>query len=221
VLDTGTDKARPNVAALKNNNNFRHDIARYQEDLREGRHDPEWIRQAQAAHRKRALGIYDEYLAARFEEDWGMQMPSEMTPQIKQEGGFPLSRADPARTPAPSDPGHAGLRGERGTSTVDVVEPTDPVAYTQAQPIEQSAIDPGASFLANSRDSISEAQAAEATAQLPQRLSPSKAPTSEPIVQQQDEGVAEDGLYTEMIFEPVEIADPRQTPRDAPDAANR
>ena len=74
ILDADTPEARPNIALLRNNNNFRHDISRYQEDLREGRHDPEWITQAQAAHRKRELGVYDEFLANKFEEDRGLPM---------------------------------------------------------------------------------------------------------------------------------------------------
>ncbi|RYP50176.1 hypothetical protein DL769_010990 [Monosporascus sp. CRB-8-3] len=75
ILDAGTEDARPDVASLRNNNNFRHDAARYQDNLRKGKHDPEWIRQAQAAHSKREMGGYDEYLATRFEEEWGMKMP--------------------------------------------------------------------------------------------------------------------------------------------------
>ncbi|OTA67397.1 hypothetical protein K449DRAFT_462338 [Hypoxylon sp. EC38] len=75
VLDAGTENARPNIVALKNNDNFRHDVARYQEDLRKGWHDPEWIVQAREAHRKREIGAYNDYLAARFEDDWGMAMP--------------------------------------------------------------------------------------------------------------------------------------------------
>ncbi|XXG99795.1 hypothetical protein Hte_006136 [Hypoxylon texense] len=70
-----TDRAprRPDVTALRNNDNFRHDAARYQDALAKGWHDPEWIRQARQAHANRKLGAYDEYLAARFEEDWGMR----------------------------------------------------------------------------------------------------------------------------------------------------
>ncbi|KAL7625114.1 hypothetical protein AAE478_004328 [Parahypoxylon ruwenzoriense] len=75
VLDAGTENARPNVLALRNNDNFRYDVAHYQEDLAKGCHDPEWIRQAQNAHRKRELGFYDDYLSARFKEDWDMDMP--------------------------------------------------------------------------------------------------------------------------------------------------
>ncbi|KAI1477893.1 Asx homology domain-containing protein [Daldinia eschscholtzii] len=77
ILDAGTENARPDIAALRNNNNFRHDIARYQDDLSKGWHDPEWIRQAQAAHRKREVGFYNEYLSARFKEEWGIEIPDE------------------------------------------------------------------------------------------------------------------------------------------------
>lgn len=74
ILDSGTANARPNIAALRNNNNFRHDVARYQEGLSKGFHDPEWVQQAQAAHRSRELGFYDDFMAADFEERWDMPM---------------------------------------------------------------------------------------------------------------------------------------------------
>jgi hypothetical protein len=78
ILDPGTANARPNVAALRNNNNFRHDVARYQEGLGKGFHDPEWIRQAQAAHSARQLGFYDEFMAADFREKWDLPMPGQI-----------------------------------------------------------------------------------------------------------------------------------------------
>ncbi|KAI1390944.1 Asx homology domain-containing protein [Hypoxylon trugodes] len=75
ILDKGTENARPNIPSLQNNDNFRNDISQYQEHLRKGWHDPEWIRQAQAAHAKHIVGAYNEYLDARFEDDWGMPPP--------------------------------------------------------------------------------------------------------------------------------------------------
>ncbi|KAI1745833.1 Asx homology domain-containing protein [Xylaria scruposa] len=77
ILDPDTPDARPDIAALRNNNNFRHDVARYQEGLSQGFHDPEWIQQAQAAHRSREMGFYDEFMATDFEERWGMPMPQQ------------------------------------------------------------------------------------------------------------------------------------------------
>ncbi|KAI1104310.1 Asx homology domain-containing protein [Jackrogersella minutella] len=87
VLDAGTENARPDVAALRNNDNFRHDVARYQGDLSKGWHDPDWIRQAQAAHSKREIGAYNEYLAAKFEEDWDMPIPGQEGSRSEHEVG--------------------------------------------------------------------------------------------------------------------------------------
>lgn len=98
ILEPGTEQARPNIVALRNNNNFRHDISRYQEDLREGRHDPEWISQAQAAHRKRELGIYDDFLAKKFEEDWGIPMPSPKGGQVPDASLAGISSSTNSRT---------------------------------------------------------------------------------------------------------------------------
>ncbi|KAI1342095.1 Asx homology domain-containing protein [Xylariaceae sp. FL0016] len=78
ILDAGTENAHPDIAALRNNNNFRHDIARYQENLRNGRHDADWITQAQAAHSRRATGFYDKFLAEKFESEWGVPYPEEV-----------------------------------------------------------------------------------------------------------------------------------------------
>ncbi|KAI0898057.1 Asx homology domain-containing protein [Annulohypoxylon nitens] len=86
VIDNGTETARPNILALRNNDNFRHDVAQYQEDLRKGWHDPEWIRQAQAAHRKREAGEYNEYLATRFKEEWGIPLPEQDNKENGEQG---------------------------------------------------------------------------------------------------------------------------------------
>ncbi|KAI1754525.1 Asx homology domain-containing protein [Xylaria castorea] len=77
ILDPGTPNARPDIGALRNNNNFRHDVARYQEGLSKGFHDPEWIEQAQTAHRSREMGFYDEFMATDFEERWDMPVPQQ------------------------------------------------------------------------------------------------------------------------------------------------
>ncbi|KAI1332056.1 Asx homology domain-containing protein [Xylariaceae sp. FL0255] len=98
ILDPNTAGARPDFAALRNNDNFRHDVARYQEGLRQGFHDPEWIQQAQAAHRKRELGMYDEFMAADFQERWGLSM------RVQQEDENMKDRSgDLENAPAPND----------------------------------------------------------------------------------------------------------------------
>ncbi|KAI0525345.1 Asx homology domain-containing protein [Xylaria bambusicola] len=75
ILNPDTPQARPNVSALLNNNNFRNDVTQYQEGLGKGYHDPDWIREAQAAHRARVAGLYDDFVAADFEEKWDMPIP--------------------------------------------------------------------------------------------------------------------------------------------------
>ncbi|KAI2633848.1 Asx homology domain-containing protein [Xylaria nigripes] len=85
ILNPGTPNARPNIAALLNNNNFRHDVARYQEGLSKGFHDADWIRQAQAAHRSRQQGLFDDFMAVDFEEKWEMPMPKQ--PQAEPVAG--------------------------------------------------------------------------------------------------------------------------------------
>ncbi|GAP92728.1 putative proline-rich early nodulin protein [Rosellinia necatrix] len=101
VLDAGTSNARPDVAALRNNNNFRHDVARYQEGLGKGFHDADWIQQAQAAHSSRQMGYYDEFLATDFEDKWGMPMLPQSEAGSEPNG----SHAEEERTDgAPLDP---------------------------------------------------------------------------------------------------------------------
>ncbi|KAI0470813.1 Asx homology domain-containing protein [Xylariaceae sp. FL0804] len=75
ILEAGTPAARPDVSALRSNDDFRHDVAQYQQHLRQGRHDPEWIVQAQAAHERRAAGFYDDFTDGVFEEDWAVGPP--------------------------------------------------------------------------------------------------------------------------------------------------
>ena len=81
ILDAGTEKARPDANSLRNDNNFRHDCARYSENIELGKHDPDWLRDAWAAHIKRNRGDYDEHLVRQFEKDWGVQLPEELYPR--------------------------------------------------------------------------------------------------------------------------------------------
>lgn len=75
VKDAGTAAARPDALALSNSDDFRHDCARYVGNIRNGRHDPEWIRQAREAHDRRAAGDFDDYLRAKFREDFDVDPP--------------------------------------------------------------------------------------------------------------------------------------------------
>lgn len=77
ILNAGSEAARPDLASLANDDNFRYDCARYCENIELGRHDEEWLTQAWVAHEKHKRGDYDEFLREQFEEDWGTEMPVE------------------------------------------------------------------------------------------------------------------------------------------------
>ncbi len=77
TLDAGTANARPNTASLRNDDNFRHDCARYCENIELGRHDEEWLSQAWIAHEKHKRGDFDAFLRDQFEEDWDTELPDE------------------------------------------------------------------------------------------------------------------------------------------------
>ncbi|RYO86730.1 hypothetical protein DL766_001590 [Monosporascus sp. MC13-8B] len=155
ILDAGTEKARPDVASLRNNNNFRHDAARYQDNLRKGKHDPEWIRQAQAAHSKREMGGYDEYLATRFEEEWGMKMPgvkvgseeAEVSTSAEQSISDEADKTAGDNQPTVESPGEAAgddhimaeASGEAADNDQRVADQTVTTAATQQEVAEREA----------------------------------------------------------------------------------
>ncbi|KAF3356510.1 HC-toxin synthetase [Verticillium dahliae VDG1] len=78
MLDAGTPEARPDMASLASDDSFRHDCARYAENLGDGKHDPQWLEEAWSAHDERAAGEFEEYLEHHFEEEWGVKLPDEM-----------------------------------------------------------------------------------------------------------------------------------------------
>ncbi|KAL5604093.1 hypothetical protein BROUX41_002082 [Berkeleyomyces rouxiae] len=65
---------RPCAAALRSNNTFRYDVARYQENIHLGRHNPLWLEDAWAAHRRRIEGYYDKALEDKVNLDWGVDV---------------------------------------------------------------------------------------------------------------------------------------------------
>ncbi|KAL2021211.1 hypothetical protein VTK56DRAFT_7398 [Thermocarpiscus australiensis] len=77
IQDPGTKDARPNPESLRNDDNFRHDCARYCENIELGRHDEEWLSQAWIAHEKHRRGDFDGFLREQFEEDWGIKLPDD------------------------------------------------------------------------------------------------------------------------------------------------
>ncbi|CAI4210479.1 unnamed protein product [Parascedosporium putredinis] len=71
LLNPGTKDARPDMDALRSDDTWRHDIARYVEYIQEGKCDPQWLAEAFEAREHRKRGEYDDYLAHKLEEDWG------------------------------------------------------------------------------------------------------------------------------------------------------
>lgn len=80
ILDAGTENARPNLESMRNDDNFRHDCARYCENIALGRHDEEWLIQAWAAHEKHKRGDFNQFLRSQVEEEWGIELPSDDQP---------------------------------------------------------------------------------------------------------------------------------------------
>ena len=61
-----------------NDDNFRYDCARFSENIALGRHDPEWLGSAWAAHERRKAGDFDDFLVKRFEEEWQTTIPEDL-----------------------------------------------------------------------------------------------------------------------------------------------
>lgn len=62
---------------VKYDMNFRYHLRCFANDLKGGRYDPEWIKQADEAMQARARGEFDAYKEGHFEEFWGQkQVPA-------------------------------------------------------------------------------------------------------------------------------------------------
>lgn len=58
-----------------NDDSFRYDCAAYTESLVQGRHDPDWLAQAWAAHERRKAGDFKDFLRTKLERDWEVTLP--------------------------------------------------------------------------------------------------------------------------------------------------
>ncbi|OKP13441.1 hypothetical protein PENSUB_632 [Penicillium subrubescens] len=58
---------------VRYSNNWRDGIRQFQLDLENGRFDPEWLRQAEQARRKRENGDFDSFKEREFEKFWGQK----------------------------------------------------------------------------------------------------------------------------------------------------
>lgn len=81
VLEAGTDAARPDIAAMMNDDAFRGDCADYTEHIAQGRHDHDWLVSAYKAHERRSVGDFDEFLVQKVYDDWGAELPDDFKPR--------------------------------------------------------------------------------------------------------------------------------------------
>ncbi|KAJ0299294.1 hypothetical protein COL5a_000629 [Colletotrichum fioriniae] len=94
ILDAGTDEARPDFDALRNNNNFRHDCATYADNISLGKHDPEWLEQAWGARERRRAGEFDDYVTQKFEDEWSCKLPEGFKPNRSGNAPGPAAPAE-------------------------------------------------------------------------------------------------------------------------------
>ncbi|KAK4042885.1 Asx homology domain-containing protein [Parachaetomium inaequale] len=167
VLDAGTQDARPNPVSLRNDDNFRHDCARYCENIELGRHDEEWLSQAWVAHEKHKRGDYDQFLREQFEEDWDTKLPAESktgdaeTDDESKQGESPASKGTSRRSTR-SPQGREGREGREGRNAATKgslrtevtvgnsetpqptgssgIRPSNPSATSQAQEAARSTV---------------------------------------------------------------------------------
>lgn len=125
ILNPKTEAAEPNIASLMNDDNFRHDCARYVENIESGKHDPEWLEQAWTAHERRRAGDFDDYLAQKFEDDWDVEVPEHLKPQRKTTKATGSSTVEQKSQDGESS-GAAGPSSPQRTTRADVENPSDP-----------------------------------------------------------------------------------------------
>jgi hypothetical protein len=89
-----TSDPQLNIAGLLSDNNFRADSAQYIENLSWGKHDHEWLAEAQAAHDLRQAGEFRPYLRRKLKDDWGVEIPDEEEKQQSAENGRDSSEGE-------------------------------------------------------------------------------------------------------------------------------
>lgn len=108
IANDGTDDARPNFESLMNDDSFRYDCAAYVGNLAQGRHDPQWLADAWSAHERRKAGEFDEYLQAKFEQDWGVESPDEGQSEKRSDD----AGSDELQAPADTQPCQGPVRSK-------------------------------------------------------------------------------------------------------------
>ena len=63
----------PNEDFLRYSPDWREGVRVVQDEVRSGRHEPEWLEEANEASKERAAGLFDEHKDKEFEEYWGQK----------------------------------------------------------------------------------------------------------------------------------------------------
>ncbi|KAJ3527360.1 hypothetical protein NM208_g10741 [Fusarium decemcellulare] len=92
IQGSTAEDRRPNFASLMNDDSFRYDCAAYTDNIAQGRHDPDWLASAWAAHERRKAGDFDEYLDNKFRDEWEVELPPEL--QTRREPAVSRSDSD-------------------------------------------------------------------------------------------------------------------------------
>ncbi len=133
VVNPGTEDAHPNTDSLRNDNNFRHDCARYCEDIELGKHDPDWLREAWIAHTRRNRGDFDDHIVQQFEADWDVELPEAHYPKAlrdnmqQQQHGSPAGQRDDDEATEEADHADEG----DATKEAGLIEEADPTEEEQ------------------------------------------------------------------------------------------
>ncbi|KAJ5674691.1 uncharacterized protein N7477_004625 [Penicillium maclennaniae] len=75
---------------IRYSTNWREGIRVFQLDLENGRYDPQWLRQAENARRKRENGDFDKFKEREFEEFWGQKQRMDMAAAAGEHGRIQL-----------------------------------------------------------------------------------------------------------------------------------
>jgi hypothetical protein len=90
----GPGLGQPDAQFLNSNDDFRNSASRFQEDVREGRNDADWLEEAIVASQNREKGEFDDFKLAEYEAFWGQKQKSSsnvmagFTSRIKLEALF-------------------------------------------------------------------------------------------------------------------------------------
>lgn len=176
VLDAGTDRARPNLQLLMSDDTFRHDCAQYTENLRSGHYEQEWLEVAWAAHERRKMGDFDQFLDNKFEDDWQVDLPESLR---ARRPAVPT----PSINPLGNGPDDANKNGNSDSNkpVADTVQhPASPSSTKRKTPPMEPPIDE-VDELASSEDmDVSDKRSLEDQAS-PRKRQKSAAPVARPV----------------------------------------